>query len=1308
MITIRVTPNLLEQRGNDSIEAEWVPGKTLAEYRPDGAAENVIWNGQVVSGEDLGQLVPEDQAFLIFTPEVELPFVAVGAQLFITGLAAAGTLTGTQALVALAVLSVVSLGLGLLMASTGTGGDQDSINGFGAVGDTVEAGTTIPLTYGIHRIGGQLLDWHTKAKPDGGNRAWMLWGLGEGRIEALSGETGGEAGEIDNAYRAHAATADIEIDGNPFSDYKGARVFFRAGEIMQSGIPGFRLARSVNPVGLVLDQPTSGGKISNGPGPWFSKTTSGPVDEVICKFSCPSGLYWSTPKGKIRSQQVHFDLRYRGVGAQTWTYIRDIAVPPETETLTETTDETLGLTPQFVRKSLSPVFLDLPLEFTARDTYEVEIRRVNIWRYAFTENQGATHGFIPEPDAWRERLDNDSRHEPPHHFSELRWDALEEIVDEKLAYPGIALVGLKAVATEQLNGFVPRVTFKVKGRRVKVWDGVDEDNPVFSTVWTQNPAWIALDVLTDEVAGLGHMITVADVDLPAFKVWADFCDELVSDGNGGTEPRCQFDGAFDQQNDGWRLFLHICSTARASAVLWGTKISIKIERARPRSQVFSTANIIKDSFSRTWINRRDKPNAILAQFRNAAINYEMDAVQVESNSVIEDAEPMRKKTASLIGIARESQALREAKHMLAMLENIDEEVSFDIGFAAIGAGPGERIGISRDLPEWSVSGRVAGPGSGTATITLDQDVTVGVGTYRILVTHKDGSTEELSVSSPAGDYAAGDEITMVSDWALAPEEDDTYALGEILKLIRDYVLSEVTTDPDFVSTVKAYKYAGDAVFAEADNVLIVPFPDDKFPTAETIPSDVTGVRLREATFIDEDGHSVLALEAFWAWGDTAAPQLAGVYYRELGSSEWQSAGQTTGQSLMIREGLGRRDVIEVAVVATGPGGGHKDPDDAPRTTILLTGLSPVPLIPTGLTAARVGDAIELRWDPPALDVDGEPTNLSVLHYEARRGSSWRMGLPVGASASTRLTILDFLPASEPIQVRAVDRVGQTSPGSATVMLNPAPPLGAAIQHEQADHLLGWPGSKIGVEVGSFGEIHLVSGLTQGQYISPALDLGEAKTWQLALGYDIAQRQAGFTLGTKKLAIGAVTGTGFVVGETVGGQTSLATGRVLAAAIDGDAAVYIEELTGTFVSGEVIAGVTSASTATTSAAPTGLAWDDTELTRRDFGGPFSERHLASAPTSPNPLSSAVALQTSIDGLNFAVHSGATQAAIECRYVQLEVILATDDATNWPPMLTRLHLIAYDALRPVEGLKTTQLDKSMRMRPDGIGGVVWAAA
>jgi hypothetical protein len=100
------------------------------------------------------------------------------------------------------------------------------------------------------------------------------------------------------------------------------------------------------------------------------------------------------------------------------------------------------------------------------------------------------------------------------------------IENKGLGYPGVALIGAKVRATDQLRDTKPNFTAVVWGRLVPVLLG-EAPNYIYSS----NPAWIALDILLDKRVGLGHRYSVKNIDRQSIADWATYCDEIVYAGS---------------------------------------------------------------------------------------------------------------------------------------------------------------------------------------------------------------------------------------------------------------------------------------------------------------------------------------------------------------------------------------------------------------------------------------------------------------------------------------------------------------------------------------------------------------------------------------------------------------------------------------------------------------------------------------------------------------------------------------------------------------------------------------------------------
>lgn len=123
--------------------------------------------------------------------------------------------------------------------------------------------------------------------------------------------------------------------------------------------------------------------------------------------------------------------------------------------------------------------------------------------------------------------ENNTRHD------ETDLESVVVIVDRTINYAKTALLGLRILANDQLNGSPPNVTVPVKGRRdIPIWDGIDPDNPGLTLAYSRNPAWCFVHLHLDEDDGAGRIYDAQRIDWPSIKEWADYCDVEVYDQKG--------------------------------------------------------------------------------------------------------------------------------------------------------------------------------------------------------------------------------------------------------------------------------------------------------------------------------------------------------------------------------------------------------------------------------------------------------------------------------------------------------------------------------------------------------------------------------------------------------------------------------------------------------------------------------------------------------------------------------------------------------------------------------------------------------
>lgn len=115
-------------------------------------------------------------------------------------------------------------------------------------------------------------------------------------------------------------------------------------------------------------------------------------------------------------------------------------------------------------------------------------------------------------------------------------DTITGFSSQKFQYPSTAVMSVSIMADSQVSNQEPTVTALCYGRLVPVYkDSTADGSPLFETEWSQNPAWIAVDLITNKRYGLGQQFGFDSIDANSFKEWADFCSEGVPDAFGSLD-----------------------------------------------------------------------------------------------------------------------------------------------------------------------------------------------------------------------------------------------------------------------------------------------------------------------------------------------------------------------------------------------------------------------------------------------------------------------------------------------------------------------------------------------------------------------------------------------------------------------------------------------------------------------------------------------------------------------------------------------------------------------------------------------------
>jgi predicted phage tail protein len=951
--------------------------------------------------------------------------------------------------------------------------------GFTRVSHDAFAGGAIPVVMGHRpRYGGKEIAKVPGEGEDGDQRLKILICLGHGEIESI----GNQSANFD-AVASDDLTG-IFFNDQPIGNFPGVKAWGRTGAPSQPVIPGFddvEILREIGVGGIEL-QNTTGSDITDPEpqGEEVTYTTIDPVDAVIVRVRLPEGLYDLADSGQVNARRVRYRMRHRlTAGPGAWSAFTVIALEKAAQSEFFSSPRIDGLA-----DGGSPAQRDIQLE------------RVS-----------AEPGELGKVDR-------------------LIWDSIVEVVYSDQSYDGFAVLALEIIASEQIQG-VPRVAADVKGVKVRVHDGIsDPSDPDFDVEYTANPAYLALEWLTNSTWGMGAVYGDADVDFATLIEWAEHADELVTLAAGvGTRPRFAFNHVFDRQLDAIDGLRTICAAGRCVPSTIGKLWRFVVDRQRDEAvETFTDGSIAVDDegvaifeyVRELATGGRTRPNRLVAQFENDGQRLLPDVIGWPPLSTLWlETETLREDQIRIEGVTNVEQLVSEIKYRMKRIRFLTRTVRFETTKPVVAVTPGERFDLAMSLPGWGkASGRVR-VNSTTTKVKLDRDVTLDVGESHTLgIVHLDSTREDAAVVSPPGFYPSGSDLLVSPALAQAPAEGAEYALGNVGIHVKPFVCLAVR--PVDAGTlrweIEGIEYAEDVYDDAAD---VVDLPDySELTDGTTPPGPLTALTCFERE-IEGIKHVVLA------WSQSPADReitaAFRIYRRVAGTMAWQlTPDAKIAQNSAIIGEIADSDVgFEFVVVAVSYGGAFLSPYD-PRHLIcsLVFNLGiPPPPPPTNTVLTNTGDnTYTLSWDPEPLAVG----------YQVLAGGDQASGLPNEGSEGCLVlarTVDPELPGLEltPSQrcdfwVRSVGPGGRLSwfepatmaPGADHAFeATPATPGGKSIKDTQTFDL-----STVGTLVNltynaTTARLELTDPDSAGTWTSPEIDTGGATLTELTFRADTA-------------------------------------------------------------------------------------------------------------------------------------------------------------------------------------------------------------
>lgn len=757
MVNVIIVNNPFKPEQRDTKYLPFKQGKSISYYFSAPGE----WAYSVNGHEAAPDTVVNDEDYIVVMPRVEGKFfgvlLSIGMAVF-TGGIASGAIFGIQSLIwrSVIAMAVGMIGNAIISKLTApkvdrSNSEQSNTYGWGGTETVTGQGYPLAVTYGRMKSAGLLLSRHVISD---GEKQYLnlLYCAGEGELSKIE---------------------DIRINANPISNYKDVQVDIRKGTNDQTVIQNFNDNFADQSLNYELTES------------WNTQQVQGDAcDAIELTVGFPNGLYYSNDSGGADRTSVTLKAEIRKVGDESWQALplanqkgmaghikrRDAWNFIKSDNSVTNTSDYAGRIEEATNNAFYRVFRFDNLE---KARYEIRMR-------------------CSAKDGKSLR-----------HVNKVYWVQLTQIIYDDFVHPGKALIGIKALATSQLSGTDPKVTWIQERSEVYVF------NPYINKYEAQpadNPAWAAYDLIhicrkiggEYIVFGQPHM----RLDYNAFKAWADKCKT-----NGFT-----FNYIYDIAMRLWDALKYPEAVGRGKVIPVGTRFTCVSDYQSTPVQLFTVANIKHGSFTEEFQGVEARANSVEISFLNKDKDYERDVIPVYGDTYDESDTLTNPAQVELMGCTSLEQAYKHGKHFLRCNKYEIRTVTIEAFTDAIACTVGDIILIQHDIPEWGEGGRVVAVSG--QTITLDKEVSVQPGkNYQLLI--RSNSTDIVSTFNVVN--VSG--LNVIVKEAIPVQPDAVYAFGEVSKSAKPFrVLAITKTLSEMTRKIQCMEYYPELYVSDDDTV----------------------------------------------------------------------------------------------------------------------------------------------------------------------------------------------------------------------------------------------------------------------------------------------------------------------------------------------------------------------------------------------------------------------------------------------------------------------------------------------------------
>ncbi|MFH3211221.1 DUF1983 domain-containing protein, partial [Enterobacter hormaechei] len=546
----------------------------------------------------------------------------------------------------------------------------------------------------------------------------------------------------------------------------------------------------------------------------------------------------------------------------------------------------------------------------------------------------------------------------------MRVVAVTEIIDAKLRYVNTALLYVEFDAKQFPNG-IPQVVCNPKGRIIRVPDTYDPETRtysgtwegVFKWAWTDNPAWIYYDIILNERFGLGQRIDATQIDKWELYRIAQYCDQPVPDGKGGsgTEPRFRCNVYIQDRNDAWTVLRDLACIFRGMTYWGDNKMYVLADMPRDVWHIYNHASVVEGKFTFADPSETTRNTAALVNWSDPANHYKDTPEPVYDNDLAMRFD-YRQLEMTAIGCTRQSEANRRGRWAL-LTNGIGEVVTFSTGMDVPPVG--EVIGVAaNELAGRTIGGRVSAVNG--RNITLDRAADVKAGN-RLFLNLPSGTAQARTVQA-----VNGNTVTVTTPYSETPEAECNWGVDSDDLFIALFRVTGTRDNNDGTFEVTGTTYNPDIYSAVDTGARLDERPVSVIPPGVQAPP---GNIVVDSYSTVNQNIAITTMRVAWD-----AVQGAVAYEAEWrrDSGNWISVPRTSSLGFEVQGIYSGRYLVRVRAVNA------SDVSSvwATSSEVNLTGKVGNPPKPVGFIASdNVVFGIELNWGFPANTDDTLKTEI---------------------------------------------------------------------------------------------------------------------------------------------------------------------------------------------------------------------------------------------------------------------------------------------------------------------------------------------